>query len=81
MEPFFGQLKAEWSGPSKTVALGPFLFLVGGLLNDPAVLRVCVTDFHSNTWESRKSKTQLEDMVSFHFFLFFNNFLLFMFLG
>ncbi|CAI9108757.1 OLC1v1008438C1 [Oldenlandia corymbosa var. corymbosa] len=63
MEPIFGELKAEWSvGAPKTAALKPFLFLVGGLLNSPDVLRISVTDFHSNTWESRKSKSQLEDM-------------------
>lgn len=61
MEPIFGRLNAEWSAPHKTL-LKPFLFHVHGLPSDPSTLRVCATDFHSNTWDALKSAQELEDM-------------------
>lgn len=61
MEPIFGRVNAEWSAPHKT-PLKPFLFHVHGLPSDPSTLRVCATDFHSNTWDSLKSAQELEDM-------------------
>lgn len=61
MEPIFGRLNAEWSAPHKT-PLKPFLFHVHGLPSDPSTLRVCATDFHSNTWDALKSAQELEDM-------------------
>ncbi|XP_070011709.1 uncharacterized protein [Nicotiana sylvestris] len=61
MEPIFGRVNAEWSAPHKT-PLKPFLFHVHGLPSDPSTLRVCATDFHSNTWDSLKSAQELEGM-------------------
>ncbi|KAM3377510.1 hypothetical protein P3S68_009923 [Capsicum galapagoense] len=61
IEPIFGRLNAEWSAPHKT-PLKPFLFHVHGFSTDPSTLRVCATDFHSNTWEALMSQHELEDM-------------------
>ncbi|MCD7447994.1 hypothetical protein HAX54_036814 [Datura stramonium] len=40
----------------------PFPLHVHGLPSDPSTLRVCATDFHSNTWDALKSAQELEDM-------------------
>ncbi|KAI5672324.1 hypothetical protein M9H77_12688 [Catharanthus roseus] len=62
MEPMFGELTAEWPGLPETALLGPFLFLVRALPTETSAISIQVTDFHSNTWEVLKSRSQLEDM-------------------
>lgn len=64
MEPIFGELKAESPGlPETTVNFRPFLFLLRSLPNEPSTLSFQVTNFHSDTWEALRTRSQLEDMV------------------
>ena len=58
----FGEPKVEWINRGSLTS-HPFLFHVH--TPNPSHLRFCVTDFHSNTWESTKSILQLHDMVGF----------------
>lgn len=62
MEPIFGELKAECPGLPETVHLRHFLFLLRCLPNEPSTLSFQVTNFHSDTWEALKTRSQLEDM-------------------
>ncbi|XP_023007214.1 uncharacterized protein LOC111499771 isoform X2 [Cucurbita maxima] len=55
----FGEPKVEWINRASLTS-HPFLFHVH--TPNPSHLRFCVTDFHSNTWESTKSTLQLHDM-------------------
>lgn len=66
-EPIFGEPKAEWAN-SRLDSLGRFLFHVSA--PDSSHLLIQVTDFHSNTWEAKRSVLQVDDMVIFFLFLY-----------
>ncbi|PIA28501.1 hypothetical protein AQUCO_06900044v1 [Aquilegia coerulea] len=64
-EPIFGKANAEWesnstSSSSSSSCFLPFLFHFHAL--DTYSLRIHVTDFHSYTWEAKRSIEQLQDM-------------------
>ncbi|XP_057421698.1 uncharacterized protein LOC130715596 [Lotus japonicus] len=58
-EPIFGEPKVEWAAHS-SCPLRPFLF--HATAPDSSHIVVCVTDFHSDTWEARLSVSFLEDI-------------------
>ncbi|XP_043696714.1 uncharacterized protein LOC122647351 [Telopea speciosissima] len=58
-EPIFGKVNAEWDKPC-SVALLPFMFHVH--VFNATSIRIHVTDFHSYTFESIRSLSQLEDL-------------------
>ncbi|XP_074268520.1 uncharacterized protein LOC141591920 [Silene latifolia] len=64
LETIFGEAKAEWEGGSSSNNGGPKLnpFLYRVYASDPSHLTLHVSDFRQNTWESRRSILQLEDM-------------------
>ncbi|KAF5178198.1 U2 small nuclear ribonucleoprotein auxiliary factor-like protein [Thalictrum thalictroides] len=67
-EPIFGKANAEWESNSSSSSSSsfdetpflPFLFHIHAL--DIYSLRIHVTDFHSYTWEAKRSIEQLQDM-------------------
>ncbi|GLJ04728.1 hypothetical protein SUGI_0002120 [Cryptomeria japonica] len=58
-QPLFGEAKAELEAATPH-ALLPFLYIIQAL--DGSKLRVQITDFHSNTWETVKTADQLEQL-------------------
>lgn len=68
--PIFGEPKIEWAGSGSGRVIR-FLFHV--FAPDSSNLFIHATDFHSSTWEAKRSVLQLEDMVCnlplFFFFL------------
>ncbi|KAJ0040977.1 hypothetical protein Pint_27375 [Pistacia integerrima] len=58
-EPIFGEPKVEWTG-SASGSVIRFLFYV--FAPNSSNLIIHATDFHSNTWEAKRSLFQLEDM-------------------
>ncbi|KAK2656281.1 hypothetical protein Ddye_009333 [Dipteronia dyeriana] len=59
-EPIFGEPKLEWVSPRDPSPPGRFLFHVHS--PDSSHLSIHVTDFLSNTWEAKRTFSQLEDM-------------------
>ncbi|KAI9165347.1 hypothetical protein LWI28_012317 [Acer negundo] len=59
-EPIFGEPKLEWVNPKDPSPPGRFLFHVHS--PDSSYLAIHVTDFLSNTWEAKRTVSQLEDM-------------------
>ncbi|TXG60332.1 hypothetical protein EZV62_014905 [Acer yangbiense] len=59
-EPIFGEPKLEWVNPKDPSPPGRFLFHVHS--PDSSHLSIHVTDFLSNTWEAKRTVSQLEDM-------------------
>ncbi|KAH7566104.1 hypothetical protein JRO89_XS08G0086900 [Xanthoceras sorbifolium] len=59
-EPIFGEPKLEWVNPKGPTPPCRFLFHVHS--PDSSHFSIHVTDFRSNTWEAKRSVSQLEDM-------------------
>lgn len=63
MHPIFGRVVAEWSAPPQQATPSPsFLYYVHYSGNDRSALRVIATDFKSNTFQTIRSRQQLEDL-------------------
>ncbi|GAA0142844.1 hypothetical protein LIER_03655 [Lithospermum erythrorhizon] len=65
MEAIFRQVKIELSSPNQESGPNsPLILYIDGnqVPNTSFSLLICVTDFHTNTWQARKSLHDLEDM-------------------
>ena len=63
-EPIMGEPKPEWWKNSVSGSPPPRRFMMHVYAADYGHLKIQVTDFHSNTFETVKSVVQLEDLVS-----------------
>ncbi|XP_057770159.1 uncharacterized protein LOC130989991 isoform X2 [Salvia miltiorrhiza] len=63
MHPIFGRVVAESSAPpQQTSSRVPFLYYLHRSGDDGSVLRVVATDFQCNTFQTIRSRQQLEDL-------------------